>query len=417
MKDTNKKYRTMKTIKFLALLLITVVGFNSCESDDSLTYTAQPSGEFTFSNSFLSEYILTASTSGNLGERFTWNDADFDIPTNVTYEMQKSIIGDFTDVEVLGSTSGNEYTLTIGDLLDYAAEAGLDNDSSTENPDTGAVYFRVRAFIGADSTEELISPSQALTLVLPEASSGNDPVCEFEQLWGVGAGLPDAGWGWTTPASFNCIGDGVYGANVTLQNLGGANGDEAQNNFRFFTVEGDWNSGQNYLYYADEGYTIDENLVDAMDGDNNFAFTGTSGTYYLEIDTANKTITLDDPQPLGVCEFERIYGVGAGLPTAGWGWATPVNVLCSGDGVYSATIELQNLGGANGDEAQNNFRFFTADGDWDSGRNYPWYADAGYTIDANLVDAMDGDNNFAFTGTSGTYTLTIDDNNMTITLE
>ncbi|TDY13914.1 SusE domain-containing protein [Meridianimaribacter flavus] len=400
----------MKNIKILALLIISVIGFNACESDDSLTYIAQPTGEFTFSNSFLSEYTLTTATSSNLGERFTWDDANFDIPTNVTYEMQKSITGDFTDMEVLGSTSANEYTLTIGDLLGFASEAGLDNDPSTENPDTGTVSFRVRAFIGADSSEELLTPSQALTLVLPEAASG-EPVCEFDQLWGVGAGLPSAGWGWTTPESFNCIGDGVYGANVNLQNLGGA---EPNNNFRFFTVEGDWASGRNYPWFIDEGYTIDANFEDAMDGDNNFAFVGTTGTYYLEIDSANKTITLDDPQPLGVCEFERLYGVGAGLPTAGWGWATPVNVLCSGDGVYSVSVELQNLGGA---EPNNNFRFFTVDGDWASGRNYPWYVDAGYTIDADLVDAMDGDNNFAFVGTSGTYTLTIDDNNMTITLE
>ena len=82
MKDTNKNHKKMKTIKFLAVLLISVVSFTSCESDDSLTYTAQPVGEFTFSNTFLSEYILTPSTAGNLGERFTWADANFDIQTD-----------------------------------------------------------------------------------------------------------------------------------------------------------------------------------------------------------------------------------------------------------------------------------------------------------------------------------------------
>lgn len=396
----------MKNIKILTLFILGLLSLNSCEDNDSLTYIAQPQGDFEFTNTFLSEYTLTTATSSNIGERFEWNDADFTTPTNVTYELQKSIAGDFSDMEVVGTTSASEYTVTIGDLLTYAGQAGLDNDPETENPDTGEVYFRVRAYVGTQEAEEMMSSSAALTLVLPEVA-GSGPVCEFDQLWGVGAGLPDAGWGWTTPDRFACIGDGVYGANVNLQNNGGAD-----NNFRFFTVEGDWASGQNYPWYVDAGYTIDSNLVDAMDGDNNFAFVGTSGYYYLEIDTVNKTIILDDPQSYGTCEYDVLYGVGAGLPTAGWGWTSPVIFNCTGEGVYTAVVELQNNGGAD-----NNFRFFTVDGDWASGRNYPWYADAGYTIDANFEDAMDGDNNFAFVGTSGTYFLTIDDTNMTITLE
>ena len=396
----------MKNIKFLTLLFISFIAFTACNDDDSITYIAEPSGEFSFTNSFLSEYTLTPQTSGNLGERFTWDNANFDVQTNVTYELQKSIVGDFSDMEVIGTTEGNDYTLTIGDLLDYAAEAGLDNDPNTDNPDTGYVSFRLRAYVGTNSSVEMMTPTQTLTLYLPE-EAGSGPVCEFDQLYGVGAGLPDAGWAWTSPNIFSCIGNGVYGANVNLQNNGGAD-----NNFRFFTSDGDWASGRNYPWYADAGYTIDANLTDAMDGDNNFAFIGTTGYYYLEIDDTNKTITLDEPQSYGNCEFDVLYGVGAGLPTAGWAWTSPVTLNCTGEGVYTAFVELQNNGGAD-----NNFRFFTADGDWASGRNYPWYADAGYTIDANFTDAMDGDNNFAFIGTSGTYFLTIDDTNMTITLE
>ncbi|MCB0423113.1 MAG: SusE domain-containing protein [Flavobacteriaceae bacterium] len=396
----------MKNIKFLALLFIGLLAFNACEDDDSLTYIAEPSGEFSFTNSFLSEYTLTPGTSGNLGERFTWDNADFGVQTNVSYELQKSITGDFSDMEVIGTTDGNEYTLTIGDLLDYAAEAGLDNDPGTENPDTGSVYFRLRAYVGTDSSVEMMTSTQALTLVLPE-DIGSGPVCEFDQLYGVGAGLPDAGWGWTTPNVFTCIGNGVYAANINLQNNGGAD-----NNFRFFTSDGDWASGRNYPYYADAGYTIDANFENAMDGDSNFAFVGTTGYYYLEIDDTNKTITLDSPQSYGTCEFDQLYGVGAGLPSAGWGWTTPVILNCTGEGVYTTVVQLQNNGGAD-----NNFRFFTSDGDWASGRNYPWYQDAGYTIDASFENAMDGDSNFAFVGTTGTYFLTIDDNNLVITLE
>ena len=59
---------------------------------------------------------------------------------------------------------------------------------------------------------------------------------------------------------------------------------------------------------------------------------------------------------------------------------------------------------------------FLLEGDW-LGRNYPWYVDEGYTIDSNFVDAQDGDNNFAFVGTSGVYNLTLDTNNKTISID
>jgi len=151
---------------------------------------------------------------------------------------------------------------------------------------------------------------------------------------------------------------------------------------------------------------------DALDGDNNFAFNGTSGFYNLEIDTNNKTITLSAPKVTGVCEFDQLWIVGAGTPDAGWGWTSPVKLVCNGEGVYAGSVNLQNNGGAD-----NNFRFFTAEGDWATGINYPTYITNGYTIDAVFVDALDGDNNFAFTGITGAYFLTVDTVAKTITLK
>lgn len=396
----------MKNIKFIALLLISLIGFQSCTDDDKLTYIAQAPGEFAFSNTFLEEYVLTPTASGNLGERFTWNDADFGVETNINYELQKSIIGDFSDMEIVGSTSENSYAITIGNMLGYANEAGLDNDPATPEPDTGGVSFRLRASVGTNSTTEIISPISILTLVLPE-DAGSGPVCDLDQLWLVGAGVPDAGWGWTTPVALPCTGANVYSANINLQNLGGAD-----NNFRMFTSEGDWASGLNYPHYIGEGYTIDAQFEDAMDDDNNFAFIGTTGYYNLEIDTVNKTITLSNPQSTGQCDLDQLWAVGAGVPDAGWGWTTPVSFVCNGEGIYSGPVNLQNLGGAD-----NNFRFFTVEGDWASGQNYPYYTGEGYTIDPLFEDAMDDDNNFAFIGTTGSYFLTIDTVAKTITLE
>ncbi len=133
----------MKKIKILGLLIIAILGFNSCSQDDDLVFTAvSPVEGVSFSNTFLAEYILTPATSGNLGERFTWSDAFFDVPTPVTYELQRSISGNFDEADILvGSTSGNELAVTIGNLLSYAAEAELDNDPNTEAPEYRSDFF------------------------------------------------------------------------------------------------------------------------------------------------------------------------------------------------------------------------------------------------------------------------------------
>src|SRR5690606_18400430 len=201
--------KIMKKLKIITLLALGLISFNSCESDDSLTFIAQPAGEFSFSNSFSQEYVLTQATSGNLGERFTWDNADFGVPTTVNYELQRSVTGDFSDMEVVGTTNENEIAVTLGNLLTYANDAGLDNNPDTENPDTGLVHFRLKASIGVGETNEnteMFSSAQALTLVLPSNTGGGEPVCEFDQLWAVGAGVPDAGWGWATPVRLPCTG-------------------------------------------------------------------------------------------------------------------------------------------------------------------------------------------------------------------
>jgi hypothetical protein len=98
------------------------------------------------------------------------------------------------------------------------------------------------------------------------------------------------------------------------------------------------------------------------------------------------------------------YAVGAGIPSADWNWNSPLSLICD-DNVLTATPTF-----ANG-----TFRFFTENGVWGSGRNYPYYIGEGYKINTSFEDAMDGDHNFKFTGTPGAYRLKIDGNKKTIT--
>lgn len=117
-----------------------------------------------------------------------------------------------------------------------------------------------------------------------------DTGCDHDQLWLVGAGVTQAGWGWDTPVALPCTGDNVYSGVVEFTPLSDGN----DGNFRFFTVEGDWGSGLNFPYFVTEGFTIDDNFGDAEDNDNNFLFTGEQGEYLLTVDFTNNIITLED---------------------------------------------------------------------------------------------------------------------------
>lgn len=394
----------MKKLSILGLFIFALISFNSCETEDDVVFTTDNSGDLSFTNNFSAEYLLTPQTAGNLAERFTWNDAAVDVPTNITYQLQKSITGDFSDAETIGATTGNEISITIGDMLSYAAQLGLDADPNTPAPNTGDVFFRLKSFVG-DGSLENFGTAQALTLVMLEVTDTQAAVCDLDQYFMVGAAVKFTGWDWATPQKAVCTGTNVYTVNVDL-----VNNVDGDGNFRFFTTETDWGSGINYPGFIAEGYTIDPMFEDAQDGDNNFLFTGPSGKYFLTIDALNKTITLDDPTPQGNCDLDQMWAVGAGLTDAGWSWDTPVQLMCEGDGVYSGWVNYLAEGDAN-------FRFFTTATDWGSGLNYPHFEGEGYTIDANFENAEDGDSNFRFIGTSGQYYTTIDTLNKTITLE
>ena len=305
----------------------------------------------------------------------------------INYEVQMALAGtSFAQVYSLGTTTSKSIDVTHGAANDFVLTAGI-------NPgDAGSFDLRVIATVN-NGSGDLVRTSDATTISITPYDVALAPI-----LYVVGAGAVDAGWDWATPVELVLQGK-KYSGNITLTpNNGG--------NFRFFTVRDDWGSGQNYTYYADRGYTFDSNLTDAMDGDNNFLFTGTEGQYFIEIDTEAETITLGPPVIGPNCNFDQLWLVGAGVVGTGWDWANPAKVTCTGTGVYEGNINLTN--GA--------FRFFTVRDDWGSGRNFPFYANDGYTIDSDLIDAIDGDNNFEFTGTPGEYGLTIDTVNKTITL-
>ncbi len=346
MKDINKKSKTMKTMKFIALLLISMVCFNACESDDSLTYIAQPNGEFTFSNSFLEEYVLTPSASGNLGERFTWDDADFDVETNINYELQKSITGDFTDMELVGSTSENEYAITIGDMLEFADEAGLDNDDTTTDiPNTGSVYFRLRASVGTDSSIEQISPIQELTLVLPESEGGEEEIPMLRNLYLVGDATAP---GWDNNNNNNPL--FRHADNENMYTYRGYFSPDATNpeGFKLLEVLGQWQPQWGV------GANAGEVGVNDGTGSDPSAFAiAADGYYEFTLDAENMTYTLDEYDASSATSYTTIGIIGDSTPG---GWDADTDMIQSSFDPHIWYI--------NGVELNDGAMKFRSDNDW-----------------------------------------------------
>jgi hypothetical protein len=260
----------MKNIKILSLLLLAIIGLNACDQDDDLVFTAQePSEGISFSNSFLDEYVLTAAAANNLGERFTWEDANFGVPTNVTYELENSISGDFSDATTVGTTNGNEIAVTIGKMLEFAMAAGLDNDPNTDAPNTGTLYFRLKAFIGTEGLPTY-SPIQALTVVLPEIVEGGGGAFEVS-TWGiVGSGYNDWGNGGPDAPFYTTAQPDVYVAYATL-------------------VDGEIKFRENNDWTNNFGDTGVDGVLDAG-GDN---IVVTAGTYKITLDLSANTYTME----------------------------------------------------------------------------------------------------------------------------
>ncbi|WP_339648829.1 SusF/SusE family outer membrane protein [uncultured Salegentibacter sp.] len=184
----------MKKFSILFLAFIALLNFSACTQDDDIVFVAQPDPEgIQFSNSFQNTYVLPSGNPDNLAERFVWNEVDFEAPTTITYELQGSTAEDFGDLMVIGSTDNNNLGVSIGQMRELAEDAGLDNDPETEAPNTGIVYFKVRAFAGdgeGNALEEF-SETIALNVELPEAEEeGEAPKME---LFLVGDAT-EAGW-------------------------------------------------------------------------------------------------------------------------------------------------------------------------------------------------------------------------------
>ncbi|WP_430928910.1 SusE domain-containing protein [Polaribacter marinivivus] len=378
----------MKTIQRIIAILIISTAFFSCTEDDTQIFIADLSSDvIEFQNSFASEYLLSDDTEENIADRFIWNQVTT-VTTN-QYELQAAIDADFTNITSIGSTSSNNIAVYVKQLLSLARELNLDDDPTTTdasgNPNNfGTVYFRVRASIGngGAGSDEIFSEPTNINITIIEKTLNTG---QCDSLYVLGEGITDAGWNFPG-IEVTCDTD-VLTVKARLQS----------GHFRFFTTVGDWNSGQDYTFFENDGYTIDSRLENAPAGDN-FNFIGTPGIYTITIDKVNKTIDLQ--------ESGSLWAVGGAVP-GGWGFnSDTVEFIENTPDVWSASITLSN----------DIFRFFKTFGTWDTNNNMTFYEDEGFTIDSNFENDGSGDGNFNFIGSPGTYTMTINAIDKTITL-
>ena len=375
----------MKKLLLKSLAIIILITFYSCEEENAPIFVAQPDVDgIIFTNSFASNYLISEATKENIGDRLIWESADFGVTTNVTYEIQGSIDPTFSTFTIIGTTNENNFPVTISNFLDFAKELGLDADPSTTDSaglanNVGQFFVRIKANVG--TTDNLTTYSEFETINITWLEDIPTNTCN--SLYVLGEGITDIGWNF--PGIELTCDTNVLKAKARLGNA----------NFRFFTTVGDWDSGLDYNYFENEGYTIDANLENAGD---NFSFIGTPGIYTITIDDANKTIQLEASSSL--------WAVGDAVP-GGWSFSgDTVEFIENTPDIWSASIELNN----------NIFRFFQTFGTYDTNNNFQYYIDQGFTIDSNFESDGGPDANFNFIGTAGTYNLTINDVEKTITL-
>lgn len=360
----------MKNIFKSILTVALFAGLSSCEEESNLTYIEPAAPSFQIITPTAGEgAILSATALNNPAITLTWDKAEYSSPSSITYTVQLAPNGsDFTNAQDLSTTSNRNATITAGQLNVPALTAGAVPFVSTP------LDFRIKATVAG----QLPLYSNVITY----------NVTAFGCLgqFAVGAGIPSAGWNWNTPANLICDN------NVLTMRVGLIN-----DAFRFFTQSGNWGSGRNYPYYSNLGYKIVSVLINANDGDSNFKFMGTPGTYRVKIDENTKTIGVAKSTVTTGIEPASFWLVGAATP-GGWSWTgnNETELPVVSNNTYEVPVRLTN---------NDSFRVWEANDGGDSwgstNRNYPYYVSNGYTIDSELINAADGDSNFRYTGPTG----------------
>lgn len=367
----------MKNLTLVFIALIAALNFTACTDDDGFTFTAKPDPEgVVFTNSTLETYNLMASSSDNLAERFVWNEVDFGVQTPVNYEIQGATTESFETFSVIGVGTQTNLPVTVGNMLSLAREAGLDNDPLTPEPNTGMIYFRVRAYVGADAGNvvEQFSDALAISVTLPEAEEEEE--IQLPQIFVVGNFLAGGGYGsdWT-PADAVPLAASAEG-NTDYEGFVFVNSDTPELKFLPTNESFDGDYGDTGENNGDFSGTIEqEGEVNAGTPD------GTGGYYLINVDTEALTYAMT----------KTSWGIIGNATPTGWDSDTDM-VYDPATKIWSLTLDLTEQ------EAPDNGIKFRANDAWDlnigdndadgtmefGGQNIGIPEDGNYTITLDL---------------------------------
>ena len=168
-----------KTYKILGLVLLAFIGVTSCDKDIEQFQATN------VSNSILVEADISAielddTNPGNPAVTLNWTDADYGVQTNISYVVEVASDDAFTNAMVVGTTTGNSFSWTVGQLNATSAQIGL--APFEFNP----LYVRVKSSVGTQNGLQ----SYSNMIVLSVKSYYNYP---FKDFYLVGNGT-SADW-------------------------------------------------------------------------------------------------------------------------------------------------------------------------------------------------------------------------------
>jgi len=271
----------MKNIYKILIAFIGVLAV-SCNADDvdNRPVTEAETAPVLLTPTSSLNIVLSKETENDIATTVTWNKATYTgQQTIVNYVIEVAKSGtSFASPIVLTNTTALSREVTVSEL-----NSALVNGGFVEK-EVNNVDIRIKSVVGAAGV-----PQYSNTVTI-KATPYHVPLASSH--WLVGSATP-GGWTWDGDAETEfplVVGQtNIYQVTIVLKN-GEAFREFLGNNF---TSNDNWGSSNNYKYYADKGYVIDSELENNGDGDNNFKYTGPTGSRVFKIDNVAKTITLD----------------------------------------------------------------------------------------------------------------------------
>ncbi|WP_420570912.1 SusE domain-containing protein [Kordia sp.] len=261
------------------LALVAFVGFNACSDDDNLIIASPQGGPQLLTPASGTALILDANNEQGVATTVVWDDADYDVQTAISYDVEIALGGtDFAAPISGGSTNERFISWTNLQLNEVAIAAGLSPFVA------GDLDVRVRSSIGTQDAQAQVSGVLTLN-VTPYTTS-------LPQI-----AVPGNHQGWD-PATAPTLASSEFGASDYEGYIW------LETEYKFVAPDDAGNFAWGNTDWGDDGSFSG---VLTEDGESNVQ--ATPGYYYLQVDTENLTYTASQYTNWGL--------IGSATPT-GW---------------------------------------------------------------------------------------------------